>query len=81
MEFWVNSIGMFKHSVSNILVLQLKRAMCSLDVFLETESIRLATPANEFKAEKTFLKIFRSRTRSRPYKVVKNGGSILYTQT
>lgn len=80
MEYWINSIESFKKNVSNVLILQLKRAMSSLDIFLETESIRLSSSSGDIKAEKTFLKVFRSRVRSRPYKIIQNGGSVIYTQ-
>lgn len=81
MEYWINSTESFKKSIGNVLTVQLKRAMCSLDIYLESESIRLSTaPASEIKAEKTFLKVFRGRTRSRPYKIIQNGSSVIYTQ-
>lgn len=80
MEYWINSTESFKKNVSNVLILQLKRAMCSLDIYLETESIRLSSSPAEIKAEKTFLKVFRGRARSRPYKVIQNGSSVIYTQ-
>lgn len=80
MEFWVNSVNLNKQTASTILVLQLKRAMSALDVFVDTESIRNAGSANEHKVDKTFLKIFRTRTRSRPYRIVKNSDSLIYTQ-
>lgn len=80
MEYWINSTESFKKNVSNLLILQLKRAMCSLDIYLDTEAIRLSSAPAEIKAEKTFLKVFRSRARSRPYKVIQNGSSVIYTQ-
>lgn len=85
MEYWINSIESFKRNVSNVLILQLKRAMSSLDIFLETDTIRLtssstSSSSTEIKAEKTFLKVFRGRVRSRPYKIIQNGGSAIYTQ-
>lgn len=80
MEYWVNSIDMTKRMVSNILVLQLKRAMSALDIFIDTEAARNAGTANDPKIDKTFLKIFRGRARSRPFRVVNNSGSLVYTQ-
>lgn len=83
MEYWINSLESFKKTIGNVLTIQLKRAMCSLDIYLETESIRLSsatTSAPEIKSEKTFLKVFRGRTRSRPYKIIQNGSSVIYTQ-
>lgn len=79
MEFWINTIESVDNNGSNILTMQLKRAMCSLDIYLETEAIRLSSPT-EVKSEKAFLKVFRGRLRSRPYKVVQSGGSDIYTQ-
>lgn len=52
--------------------------MSSLDIFLETEG-PLYSPA-EFTQDKTFLKAFRGRIRSRPYKIVQSGSSIFYKQ-
>lgn len=81
MEYWINSIEMFKKNVANVLILQLKRAMNSLDIFLETDSLlRSSSSSTEIKAEKTFLKVFRSRVRDRPYKTIQSGGSVIYTQ-
>lgn len=81
MEYWINSIESFQTNVSSVLIMQLKRAMSSLDIFLETDSMRLASSSSvEVKAEKTFLKVFRGRVRSRPYKIIQNGGSVIYTQ-
>lgn len=82
MEYWINSTESFKKTIGNVLTVQLKRAMCSLDIYLETETIRLSstTSATEIKSEKTFLKVFRGRTRSRPYKIIQNGSSVIYTQ-
>lgn len=81
MESWINSIESNKKNATYILGLQLKRTMCSLDIYLETEGIRSA-PAGivEFPPEKTFMKAFRGRAHSRPYNVVQNSGSIIYTQ-
>lgn len=80
MEFWVNSINSNKQNASTIMVLQLKRAMSALDVFIDTESMRNAGSTNDPKVDKTFLKIFRTRARSRPYRIVKNSDSLIYTQ-
>lgn len=80
MEHWINSIEATKKNATNILGIQLKRAMSSLDIYLETEGVRSEDQSAEFQAEKTFLKPFRGRTHSRPYKVVQNGGSVIYTQ-
>lgn len=82
MEYWINSTEPFKKTIGNVLTVQLKRAMCSLDIYLETETIRLSsiTSGTELKSEKTFLKVFRGRTRSRPYKIIQNGSSVIYTQ-
>lgn len=80
MENWINSIEATKKNASSILGIQLKRAMSSLDIYLETEGVRSDDQPVEFQAEKTFLKPFRGRTHARPYKVVQNGGSVIYTQ-
>lgn len=77
MESWINSIDSTKRC-SNVLDNQLKRTLASLDIYLETEST--IGSATEFTAEKTFLKAFRSRTRSRPFKIIENSGSVVYTQ-
>lgn len=79
MEYWINSVDVSKKNISYILGLQLKRTMHSMDVYLETESAANPEVA-DFKSEKTFFKAFRGRTHSRPYKMVKNGGSVIYTQ-
>lgn len=59
------------------------RAMHSLDIYLDSEANRMAgnsNSANDSRADKAFLKVFRSRTRSRPYRIAQNGNSIVYTQ-
>lgn len=76
MESWVNSIDDPK-DVNKLLELQIKRALSSLDIYLETEGT--LTPS-EFPPSKTFLKAFRGRTHSRPYKLIQNSGSVVYTQ-
>lgn len=76
MEYWINSIERPKKFV-NILGIQLKRAMSSLDIYLETESLN--TNSHEFPPDKTFLRAFRGRTRSRPFKIIHNGGNSIYT--
>jgi len=62
-EGFVNSLKIDK--VDNILPLQLQRAMTSLDIFLETESIQHQD--GEFQQEKNFSCSFKGRERSRPY--------------
>lgn len=62
-EGFVNSIKVDK--LDDILSLQLQRAMSSLDVFLETESIQHQD--GEFQQEKNFSCSFKGRERSRPY--------------
>lgn len=57
-ENYINSIGTEK--IDEILSLQLQRAMCSMDIFLETSS-------DEFRQEKNFVQCFRGRGRERPY--------------
>ncbi|XP_055531145.1 THO complex subunit 5 homolog [Wyeomyia smithii] len=76
MEYWINSLQAPKYP-KNILSLQLKRTMSCLDIYLETEG-PLHTPA-EFTQDKTYLKPFRGRARSRPYRIVSNGSSV-FTQ-
>lgn len=66
-----------KHS-RNMLSLQLKKTMLCLDVYLETEG--LLSNNQEFNQEKSFLKPIRGRQRSRPYKMMNNGGTVIYTQ-
>lgn len=77
MEHWVNSISTAK-TKSCILSAQLRRAMSGFDIFLETEG-PFYSPA-EFTQDKTFLKAFRGRQRSRPYKIVQNGSNVIYKQ-
>lgn len=77
MESWVNSIDDPK-SV-HILESQIKRALSSLDIYLETEGT--VVNSSEFASTKTFLKAFRGRSHSRPYKIIENSGSVVYTQT
>uniref|UniRef100_A0A1B0GHL3 Cationic amino acid transporter C-terminal domain-containing protein n=2 Tax=Lutzomyia longipalpis TaxID=7200 RepID=A0A1B0GHL3_LUTLO len=73
MEFWVNSLDEGSQPrKACILVSQLRRAMLSLDILLETESTMHAKI--DFPAEKTFLKAFRGKQRSRPYRMIENGG-------
>jgi len=77
MEYWINSLEDAKQS-SIILKNQLKRAMSSFDIYLETES-QLHKPV-EFFQHKTFLRPFRGRQRSRPFKAIENGSGFVYTQ-
>lgn len=79
-EYWVNFIQTNKINADNIIGTQLKRVMTALDIYLETEGSHSTERSSEFVPEKTFIKAFRRRTHSRPYKVVQNGGSIIYTQ-
>lgn len=58
--------------------MQIKRALSSLDIYLETEGT--VVNSAEFSPSKTFLKAFRGRTHSRPYKLMENSGSVVYTQ-
>lgn len=64
-EGFVNSIKVDK--VDNILSYQLQRAMTSLDIFLETDSIQHKDDCLEFHQEKNFSCSFKGRERSRPY--------------
>lgn len=59
-----------------LLQTQLKKAMSSMDIYLETEGPLVNSM--EFSPEKPFLKAFRGRQRSRPFKVIQNGN--VYTQ-
>lgn len=77
MELWINNIKKGKN-VDFILGIQLKRAMSSFDIYLETEEP--LSPNSEFQPDKTFLKAYRGRNRSRPFKVIQNPGSTIYTQ-
>ncbi|XP_065089420.1 THO complex subunit 5 homolog [Ochlerotatus camptorhynchus] len=77
MEYWINSLQAPKHP-KTILSLQLKRAMSCLDIYLETEG-PFYTPA-EFTQDKTYLKPFRGRARSRPFRIASNGSSSVFTQ-
>ncbi|XP_037042717.1 THO complex subunit 5 homolog [Bradysia coprophila] len=77
LEAWVNLIDDPKNT-SNVLELQIHRALSSLDIYLETEGTLINS--SEFQATKTFLKAFRDRTHSRPYKMMENSGSVVYTQ-
>ncbi|XP_058462311.1 THO complex subunit 5 homolog [Malaya genurostris] len=77
MEYWTNSLQAPKYP-KTILSLQLKRAMSCFDIYLETEG-PFYTPA-EFTQDKTYLKPFRGRTRSRPFRIASNGSSSVFTQ-
>ncbi|XP_053673269.1 THO complex subunit 5 homolog [Anopheles nili] len=77
MEYWCNSLSAMDYS-NDILPMQLKRAMSCLDIYLETEG-PYYTPA-EFTQDKTFVKPFRGRTRSQPFRIAPNGSSCLFTQ-
>ncbi|XP_062560482.1 THO complex subunit 5 homolog A [Armigeres subalbatus] len=77
MEFWTNSLQAPKHP-KTILSLQLKRAMSCLDIYLETEGPFYTPP--EFTQDKTYLKPFRGRARSRPFRIASNGSSSVFTQ-
>lgn len=80
MEHWINAVQTTKKNANYILGVQLKRAMTALDIYVETEGLRSSDPPAEFRPERTFLKAFRGRTHARPYKIVQNGGSPIYTQ-
>lgn len=81
MESWVNSVLGNKKTTRCILGVQLKRAMTSFDIYLETESaINSPSDTAEFMPEKTFVKAFRGRSHSRPFKAIQNGSNIIYTQ-
>lgn len=81
MESWINSLQATKKNSSYILGVQLKRAMTTFDIYLETECTVASTPESaEFPPEKTFVKAFRGRAHSRPFKAIQNGGSVIYTQ-
>lgn len=81
-EFWTNSINASERNASNILIEQLMRLMHSLDVYLDTESTRMTSTnqPNEIRENRLFPKVFRGRTRARPYKMIQNGNSIMHTQ-
>jgi THO complex subunit 5 len=79
MEYWINSIDdEQKLAKKNLLAKQLKRTMSCLDIYLETEGTYYS-PA-EFTADKTFIRAFRGRQRSRPFKIIPNGSGVVYTQ-
>lgn len=79
MEYWVNTID--RNSDADlpesiraqdvVLQKQLKKAMASFDIYLESEGPLMNSM--EFSPEKPFLKGFRGRQRSLPYKVIENG--------
>lgn len=77
LEAWVNSIDDPKN-INNVLEIQIHRALSSLDIYLETQGTLINS--SEFQATKTFLKAFRDRTHSRPYKLIENSGNAVYTQ-
>ncbi|GAB0099490.1 THO complex subunit 5 [Sergentomyia squamirostris] len=79
LEFWVNSLDddSSRPRTAAILVSQLRRIMTSMDIFLETESTLHAKL--DYPAEKTFLRAFRGRQRSRPFRMMENGGGVVYT--
>uniref|UniRef100_A0A182QXG2 Uncharacterized protein n=1 Tax=Anopheles farauti TaxID=69004 RepID=A0A182QXG2_9DIPT len=77
MEYWCNSLSAVEHT-TNILPMQLKRAMSCLDIYLETEG-PYYMPA-EFTQDKSFLKPFRGRTRAQPFRIAPNGSNSLFTQ-
>lgn len=75
-ESYIN--GIFGESNDKILAEQLHRTMTSLDIFLETESTQHGD-GNEFPQEKNFSRSFKGRTRSRPYKSIKNSTVTSFT--
>lgn len=85
MESWINSVQVNSKILPRILGVQLKRAMTTFDIYLETEctiastSLSTSEPA-EFPAEKTFVKAYRGRAHSRPFKAIQNGNNVIYTQ-
>lgn len=66
----------------SVLGTQLQRAQSSLDIYLETMEGAAATMSLSNGArEKTFLRAFRSRTRSRPLRAIEtSAGNVIYTQ-
>lgn len=68
MEFWINNTIRDAKNSSKILIKQIERALCCLDIYTETEGL-FVKPA-EFNPEKTFLKSVRGRQRSRPFKIL-----------
>lgn len=77
MEFWINSFDV-KVNKTDVLKKQLQRCMTSFDIYLETDCF--STNHTEFPVDKTFLRAFRGRNRGRPYKIMKTGGGIVFTQ-
>lgn len=81
MEAWVNSVPANSKTIGSILGIQLKRAMTSFDIYLETETtINPHSDSVEFPTEKTIITPFRGRTQSRPFKAIPNGCNVIYTQ-
>lgn len=82
MESYINSVEASPKTSSNILGIQLKRAMTTFDIYLETECAITAGSSEtvEFSPEKTFVKAFRGRGHSRPFKSNPNGATVIYTQ-
>lgn len=78
MESYVNSVMERKAKPCTALATQLKRTLSCLDIYLETDG--MITNIKEFTPDKTFLKAFRGRTRSRPFKIIANNDNVVYTQ-
>lgn len=78
MEYWINATIQDFKSPNQILIKQMERALCCLDIYTETEGVAFK-PA-EFNQEKTFIKSFRGRQRSRPFKILNNDGCSVFTQ-
>lgn len=63
-----------------MLAIQLQRARTSLDIYVETTD-GFGEGGSGEQREKTFLRAFRSRTRSRPLRAIETtAGSVIYTQ-
>uniref|UniRef100_A0A2M4CS99 Putative agap004746-pa-like protein n=1 Tax=Anopheles darlingi TaxID=43151 RepID=A0A2M4CS99_ANODA len=77
MEYWCNNTPV-TNNMALMLQTQLKRAMSCLDIYLETEG-PYCIPV-EFKQDKSFLKPFRGRPRTKPFRIAPNGSTSLFTQ-
>lgn len=76
-----------RDGAGSVLATQLQRVQSSLDIYLETMEGAAGTLASSLNGnggaarDKTFLRAFRSRTRSRPLRAIEtSAGSVIYTQ-
>lgn len=77
-EFWINSVKRTSKNIVSTLSEQMERLLYSIDIYLETEGPLQGV--TDFVPDKNFVKIFRGRQRSRPFKIISNEGCTVFTQ-